>query len=247
MIQVTEFRNRELVFLGKGNYEKYPFSGYQISNSKNYEELQELLKIKGKKYNAYVSIATYNNVPRLPLNPKKHWPQWREWNKIRDDDVKRLDFFMDFDGEPTIDGVKEAYQDAQTAKKMLYDIIGEQAKYLQLYFSGNKGVHLLGKCKTSLKPCEVLKKQKEIALELLPLCPTIDTGIYDIRRLRKLLGSHVNSVNFGKTRVIPIANDTQFKELLTALETKNEEWFNKQELKQLNNIKLETNTSRRVI
>jgi len=48
MIQVTEFRNRELVFLGKGNYEKYPFNGYQISNSKNYEELQELLKIKGK-------------------------------------------------------------------------------------------------------------------------------------------------------------------------------------------------------
>ncbi len=49
MVQVTEFRNRELVFLGKGNYEKYPFNGYQISNSKNYEELQELLKIKGKK------------------------------------------------------------------------------------------------------------------------------------------------------------------------------------------------------
>jgi hypothetical protein len=233
--------------LGKGNYEKYPFSGYQISNSKNYEELQELLKIKGKKYNAYVTIATYNNVPRLPLNPKKHWPQWREWNKIRDNDIKLLDFFMDFDGEPTIQGVKEAYQDAQTAKKMLYDIIGEQAKWLTCYFSGNKGVHLLGKCKSSLKPEEILKIQKKIALELLPLCPTIDTGIYDIRRLRKLLGSHVNSVNFGRTRVIPIANNKKFKELLIALETKDTTWFEKQELVRLGGINLDINTSGRVI
>jgi hypothetical protein len=238
MVQVSEFRNREIVFLGKGNYEKYPFSGYQITTSDNYEELQKILNIQDKNYNSYVTIATYENIPRFPLDPKQHWPQYRAWNQIRDKSVNRLDFFMDFDGSPTIEGIKEAYQDAQTAQKLLYGIIGEQAQWLSFWFSGGKGVHLLGKCKSSLTPNEILNKQKEIAFQLQPICPTIDTGIYDIRRLRKLLGSHVNSVNFGTTRVIPIANNKVFKELLTALETKNEEWFNKQELKQLGSITL---------
>ena len=249
MVQYSEFKNRELAFLGKDNYTKYPFRGYQIINSKNMQELKELLKIKDKKYNSYVSIATYDKVPRFAIDPKKHWPEWREWDEVRNATITSLDFFVDFDAEPTIDGLKQAWKDVQTAYELLYEIIGEQTKYLTTWVSGNKGFHILGKCKVTpeLTAMDLILKQKEIALQLKPLCKTIDMGIYDLKRLRKLLGSIVYSPTFGKTRVIPIPDDKKFKELLIALETKDTTWFEKQELVRLGGINLDINTSGRMI
>ena len=243
-LQLSEFKNREIVFLGKENYAKYPFRGHQIINSENMQELQKLLKIKDKKYNSYVTIATYDKVPRFAIDPKKHWPEFREWDNVRNATITQIDFFMDFDGEPTIEGIKEAWQDVQTAYELLYEIIGEQTKYLTTWISGNKGFHILGKCKVTpeLTAMDLIQKQKEIAEQLAPLCQTIDLGIYDLKRLRKLLGSYVYSSNFGKTRVIPIADDKKFKELLIALETKDTTWFENQELVRLGGTNLELKT-----
>jgi len=236
MNKVSEFRNKELAFFDYKR-EQIPLRGYQITNSENLETLKKLLKINNQPYNTYVTIATYSDVPRFPLNPKEHWPLFKNWVKIRDETIKNIDFLLDFDAEPTIHGLKKAWQDVQTTKKILPKLIGKQTKYLTTWFSGNKGFHILGKCKVKTTAQNIIEKQLQIALQLKPLCPTLDESIYDTARLRKLLGSAVYSNTFGKTRVIPISNDAEFKELISILNTKKQkQYFKDKSLLRTNNI-----------
>lgn len=237
MVQVIEFKNKEIRFIPieKG----YVKSGYEITSSENYETLQKILKIHGQKYNSYVTIATYGEIPRFPLELKQHLKEFKEWVKINDETITHMDFFLDFDATPTIEGITKAWSDVQTALKILPELIGEQTKYLTIWFSGNKGFHILGKCRNIKTTAQKnIKKQYEIAEQLEPLCRTIDLSIYDTKRIRKLLGSYVYSPTFGKTRVIPIPNQEEFEQLLIALDTKDEQWFENKKLTQLNQINI---------
>ena len=236
MIQLSEFRNKELAFL---NAERInPKRGYQIVDSKNYVELQKILGIQNKEYNSYVTIATYKEVPRFSLNPKIHWPEFKEWIKIRDQTITSLDFILDFDSEPTIKGLKKAWKDVIMAKYVLKILLGDQANYLKIWFSGNKGFHILGKTKITTNAQDNINQQLIIAQQVKHLCPTLDMTIYDTARLRKLLGSYVYSKTFGRTRVIPVQDEQEFKELIKALEHKNEQWFQSKELIRINYINM---------
>jgi len=236
MNSVSEFRKKEIAFLGKN---LFPRRGYQITNSENLEELKQILKITNEPYNTYVTIATYSEIPRLPLNPKTHWLEFKEWVKTRDQTITSIDFFLDFDSTSTIKGLTKAWEDTQTALKMLPLLLGDQTKYLTTWFSGNKGFHILGKSKIITTAQDNINKQLEIAKQLQPLCPTLDISIYDTARLRKLLGSEVNSVNFGKTRVIPVSNNTEFKALIKVLNTpKQKQYFKDKTLIRTNNINI---------
>lgn len=192
MVQVLEFKNREIRFIPVE--EGFVKSGYEISSSENYELLQKILKIHGKKYNSYVTLATYGEIPRFPLELKQHLKEFREWVKINDETITNIDFFLDFDAKPTIKGLKKAWKDVQTTQQILPLIIGEQAKYLTTWFSGNKGFHILGKCRNVPIAQENIEKQYKIAEQIKILCPTLDISIYDTKRIRKLLGSYVYSI-----------------------------------------------------
>ena len=242
--KVLEIRNRDISFLSKQPDEKNkPRRGYSSLNSENFVTLKKIIKLENTKYNSYVSIATYSEVPKISLNPKLHWVEWRKWLETNDETATKCDFFLDFDGEATIEGLKEAWEDVKIAKEMLPDLIGEQAKYLTTWFSGNKGFHILGKCKIGgtwgNTAQEIINKQKDIAMQMELLCPSIDTSIYDTARLRKLLGSYVYTKQFGKTRVIPICDEHEKDELQIALATKNTNWFEEKPLIRINNIKYE--------
>jgi hypothetical protein len=236
MVQVSEFVGKEIAFLRPDR--KFPKRGYQICSSENYEVLKKMLDVEKDKYNTYVTIDTYENFERLPFPPKLHWQEWKKWQDNPNKIIKNLDFFIDFDSKPTIEGITKAWNDVQRAKKILPLIIGEQTKYLTIWFSGNKGFHILGKCKVNTTPQENIQKQIQIAKEIKLVCPTLAETVYNLGRLRKLLGSPVYSSTFGKTRVIPVSNDTEFKELITALETKNEQWFESKQLIRINNINI---------
>lgn len=240
MNQVSEFKNKELAFL---HYDRqmHPLRGYTITNSQNLEELKKILKITYNKYNTYVTIAKYDPLPWLTLNPKIHWEEFKDWVKIRDQTITAIDFILDFDSEPSIDGLTKAWEDTKTAKLLLKEILGEQTKYLTTWFSGNKGFHILGKTKVTTTPQNNIETQLKIATQIKPLCQTLDTTIYDTARLRKLLGSKVYSHTFEETRVIPIANDTEFKALITALNDKpnnKKKYFQSKQLTRLNNINI---------
>ena len=235
-IKLAEFKNREVVFLpakgfGKKEKKEHSFRGHTISSSENIEVLKKLLRLENKTYNSYVSIMTYSKMPRFPLNFTKHAKLFKEWWKEkRLDSIVKCDMFLDFDGEATIEGTIKTWEDVKIALDTLPELIGEQAKYLRVFYSGNKGFHILGKCKIDTTIKDLLLKQQDIADKLSILAPSVDTCIYDPARLRKLIGSVVYSKTFGKTRVIPVSNDKEFKELLIALETKDEEWFNNKPL-----------------
>lgn len=235
MVQVAEFKGKEIAFLKQDR--TFPKRGYQISDSQNYETLKKMLKIERDQYNTYVTIETYTNMPRLSFDPKKHWDEWKNWQKQKKE-IKTIDFFLDFDNESTIEGITKAWQDVQRAKKLLPLILGEQAKYLTTWFSGNKGFHIIGKCPHIINPQENIQKQIKIAQEIKMICPTLDITVYNLGRLRKLLGSYVYSPTFGKTRVIPISNHQEFEELLLALKTKNTNWFETKQLIRINNINI---------
>jgi hypothetical protein len=245
-MNVSDFRNKEIAFFSSPTFDKkrilFPFRGYTLKYSEYLPTLKKMLKISTKQYNTYVTIATYTEIPRYQLNRKKHWENFREWVKIRDQTIKRIDFMLDFDATPTIKGIKTAWQDVKKSLPLLQLLVGKNSKYLTVWFSGNKGFHILGKCRIGTKwgntGQEIINKQKEIALELSLICPTIDTTIYDTARLRKLLGSKVYSKNFGQTRVIPIQNENEFNELIQALETKNKKYFEKKQLIPLSNVDL---------
>jgi len=242
MIHVSEFLNREISFLHPTK-EFLPKRGYNITSSKNLDILTKMLNIRTKQYNSYVSIATYNDMPRISFAPKKHWDEFKEWVSVRDQTIRSVDFMLDFDSDPTITGIETAWQDVIRAKYMLEIVLGDSAKYLSTWFSGNKGFHILGKCKIGSTwgntGQEIINKQKDLAMQMELLCPTLDTSIYDTARLRKLLGSYVYSTNFGKTRVIPIYDKEEKDQLQIALATKNTEWFENKNLVRLNNVNLQ--------
>jgi hypothetical protein len=160
-MQVSEFKNHEIAFFDYKR-ELMPFRGYQISDSKNLRTLLKLIDINEKKYNSYVTIAKYSSIPRFPLNPKKHWPEFKEWVKIRDETIISMDFMLDFDAEPTIDGLSKAWEDVQLALTLLPELIGEQSKYLTTYFSvvGNTKILIKNKGTIELITFEELFKKK---------------------------------------------------------------------------------------
>jgi hypothetical protein len=235
MPQITDFQKREIAFLANN---QFPHRGHHIGSTKNLETLQKILKIQKKPYNTYVTIAKYSQMPKFPLNQKQRWQQFKNWVKIRDQTITSIDFMLDFDSTPTTKGLTKAWKDVQTATQLLTIILGEQSKYLTIWFSGNKGFHILGKTRVLTTAQENVNKMLNIALQLKPLCPTLDTSIYDTARLRKLLGSHVYSDNFGKTRVIPIQTTTEFNQLIQAIKQQNTKYFEDKTLLSINNITL---------
>ncbi|MEI7961687.1 MAG: hypothetical protein WCI04_05115 [archaeon] len=188
-------------------------------------------------YNTYCSICQYESIPLFPIQPKKlRWEKFKEWVSVRDLSIKGIDFFMDFDGKD----LKSTFQDVKNAREHLLNLIGNSSIYLNCYFSGNKGFHLLGKMGESFgkTPAAKLKKNYEIAMQLKLLCPTIDETIYDLARVRKLIGSKVHSPQLGETRVITCDNDQDFETIQKLLNNKNYSEWEKMPIKRLNKIEL---------
>lgn len=237
MSKYHDFSDREICFFDS-NKELPPIRGYkadwetQLNKIPFYET-----RLKTQKYNSYCSIAHYSEIPLFPIQPKRlRWKLFKEWVSIRDLTITKLDFFIDFDGNT----LKEAFTDAKTAKHFLFELIGKDALYLNIYFSGNKGFHLLGKMGETFgkTPKEKLRKNYELAMQLKPLCPSIDETIYDLARVRKLIGSKVFSPKHGETRVISCDTDEDFKQLDFLLESKKYALWEQAPIKRLNKIEL---------
>jgi hypothetical protein len=75
-------------------------------------------------------------------------------------------------------------------------------------------------------------------MQLKPLCPTIDETIYDLARVRKLIGSKVFSPKYGETRVISCDTDQDYFELDTLLRTPEYANWETMPIKRLNKIEI---------
>lgn len=233
----TDFKSREICFFDS---EKKGFSirGYKADCSSFIDWIPKNEKdLRNGKYNSYCSIARYDPMPTFNLfDAKKHWAEFKEWVSVRDLSITGLDFFIDFDGK----SIKSAFTDCLNAKKYLLDLIGTDALYLNTYFSGNKGFHLLGKMGESFGPTPAAKLRKnfELAIMLKPLCPSIDETIYDLARVRKLIGSKVYSPTLGQTRVISCDTQEEFNKLEELIVAKNWLEWEKMPIKRLNKVEM---------
>jgi len=235
-----DFKSREVCFFH--NEKKLPpIRGYkadwenQLDNIAFYEN-----RLSSQNYNAYVSICQYSEIPLFPIQPKTlRWEKFKQWVSVRDLSISRVDFFIDFDG---ID-LKTTFNDVKNARQFLFELIGSQSIYLNCYFSGNKGFHLLGKMGESfgLTPKDKLRKAYELATMLKPLCPTIDETIYDLARVRKLIGSKVYSPKLGETRVVSCDTDADFEALEKAIAAKDWKIWEAMPIKRLNKIEITQN------
>ena len=142
MSKYHDFCNREVCFFDSEK-KGYPIRGFKADFEVKIDEIpQHERDLRNKKYNSYVSIAQYEPMPWFnPWDNAAKNKAFKQWVETRDLTITKLDFFVDFDG---ID-LKTTFDDALNARTYLKDLIGEQSIYLNLYFSGNKGFHLLGK------------------------------------------------------------------------------------------------------
>lgn len=232
-----DFKSREICFFDS---EKKGFSirGYTADLASFIDWIPKNEKdLRNGRYNSYCSIARYDPMPKFSLfDSKEHWKQFKQWVQVRDLSISGLDFFIDFDGK----SIKDAFTDALNARNYLLELIGDQALYLNIYFSGNHGFHLLGKMGDSFgkTPQEKLRKNYELAMLLKPLCPSIDETIYDLARVRKLIGSKVYSPTLGQTRVISCDSWQEFENLENLILKKDWSSWEKMPIKRLNKIEI---------
>ena len=239
MSKYHDFKNREICFFDSEK-KGFPIRGYKADYETFIDYIPKMEKdLRNGKYNSYCSICQYEPMPVFNLRDSgEHWKEFKQWVSVRDLTIKSIDFFIDFDGT----NLKNTFEDVKNARQYLLDLIGEQSIYLNCYFSGNKGFHLLGKMGETFgkSPQEKLKKNYEIALQLKLLCPTIDETIYDLARVRKLIGSKVYSPNLGETRVISCDNDKDFQQLQKFINNKHWQNWEEAPIKRLNKIEVDT-------
>lgn len=119
------------------------------------------------------------------------------------------DFYMDFDYPLTEDhDFEHIREDVLTAIRYLQVILSIPSKVVRLYFSGNKGVHLIvPHLVLGIGSHDKLHKiYKSIAEDIARFCShqTVDTKIYDDKRMFRM----INSYNIkGKAYKIPITID----------------------------------------
>lgn len=237
MNKYCDFKNREICFFDS-NKLGFPIRGYKADYEWQIDYIPKLEKdLRNKQYNSYCSICQYNPMPLFSLSDsKEHWRGFKQWVQVRDLSIVKVDFFIDFDEK----SLKSAFTDALNARNHLVELIGDQAQYLNIYFSGNKGFHLLGKMGESFgaTPKDKLRKNYELALMLKPLCPSIDETIYDLARVRKLIGSKVYSPTLGQTRVISVDSWQEFNQLEELIAKKDWSNWEKMPIKRLNKIEI---------
>jgi hypothetical protein len=240
MSKYHDFKNREICFFDSEK-KGYPIRGFKADYEIQIDEIPRHERdLRNKKYNSYCSICQYDPMPWFnPWDNVGKNKAFKQWVEVRDLTISRVDFFIDFDGTD----LKTTFNEALDARKYLIELIGSQAQYLNIYFSGNKGFHLLGKMGESFgkTPKDKLKKNYELAMMLKPLCPTIDETIYDLARVRKLIGSKVYSPVFGLTRVVSCDSVADFNALMVALDSSSFGVFESMVVKRLNKVEITNN------
>lgn len=178
-----------------------------------YVEYGGVYNIAGKKIfgrKKYVNLADFNDSVRDRFNNTDVYSTNFAYNeKDQNQSDLRGPLYIDLDGDIK-DGKSylEVRDDAIRVITFLHESLKVPKKYIQIYFSGSKGFHLLVSSKVfGITQCKDLNnKYKAIAIEAnkSTITKCVDTRIYDKKRLIRL----PNSIN-SKTGLykIPLTED----------------------------------------
>lgn len=212
---VKGLKDKELGILASKQSGKHLAIRYILCFSLDYwEKHNKRFGIVYDDFNLYCSIATFNkHVPVFSYNmqERKQDPAYINFNENFLNYVKSFDLFLDFDGK---DNPKQAYENCAVVKT-LFD------EYKLPYFIHNSsltGFHLIipSNYMPNIEPMTLLIKFNEIVLNLkkIYMLDALDTGVQDIKRLRKISYGLV-----GDGAVVLPLSDLQFNNFKTEMVT----------------------------
>jgi hypothetical protein len=177
---VKLMKGREVVFLGEDgavrNIKAHNL-GYLQSN-------MNAFNFFNKRYNLYISVAAYNNLPLMSYDPMQRSDQRKAFNDNFQDYLIDYDFFMDFDAKD-FDHIKDAQSDCI----IIHNILKDNGIYHNIMFSGNKGFHLVVPGQyIDMKIDKRISCFKRLVARLCLIynLKTPDKTVYDYRRIRKV-------------------------------------------------------------
>ncbi|MBS9805882.1 hypothetical protein J4052_23240 [Bacillus toyonensis] len=162
---------------------KYPFTRKHFMFPENTWQFREHYNNQG----VYQTVMQY-------INPIWFQNETGKWIINAGDSLKWGDFYLDFD---TIIKSEKDYiklkEDVKIALRYVTVIMQVNIKQVQLYFSGNKGIHLVIPAITlGLDPHVALNQiYKLIAKDIKNYCPnnTLDSKVYDDKRMFRMINS----------------------------------------------------------
>jgi hypothetical protein len=204
---VKSLYKRELALIDTTDGErKYPVRCIKAWNINFLKENFKTFTFFKRKYNMYYSLATLKNMPMFSFNPNVRRLEQSDFNLKFDSLIDSFDFVFDLDN----DNFQDCFDDA----KQLKAILDKFGLPYSLRFSGRKGFHfaIQGKHFKELNQDidSLIKSFQVIALILKNKynIKSIDSGIYDSRRIFKLPYSLVFVE--GKEYVVLPLTDKQF-------------------------------------
>lgn len=201
---VKNLYKRELSFLDTSLQEtkRYPVRCIKAWTVDYLKKNFERFRLWEKNYNLYYSVACLKEMPSFSFNLKKRKQEQENFKAAFSLYIEHYDFVFDLDNPD----LKEAHRDAKKLKEF-FDLF--EVPY-SVRYSGNKGFHfaISGDFFPRYSFSQV-KLFEAIALRLKKGIPSIDSSIYDERRILKLPYSLV-AVNGHENVVLPL-NEKQFE------------------------------------
>lgn len=140
------------------------------------------------------------------INPVWKQNDFGKWLIDADQSIKAGDFYLDFDG-PVSDaqGFEYVKQDLSVVLRFFDMILGIKADQIRLYFSGYKGIHLMVPMEClDVVPSPVLHRTYKMLAQKIKVHTThhtVDTAIYDDKRMFRMVNSIHDKTNAYKVRL----------------------------------------------
>lgn len=140
------------------------------------------------------------------INPVWKQNDFGRWLIDADLSIKAGDFYLDFDGPVSnADGFEYVKKDLETVLRFFDIILGIKREQIKLYFSGYKGVHMMVPMATlDVIPSPVLHRTYKMLAEKIKAHTThrtVDSGIYDDKRMFRIVNSIHDKTGVYKVRM----------------------------------------------
>lgn len=140
------------------------------------------------------------------INPIWMQNDFGKWIIDADQSIKAGDFYLDFDGPVSSeDAFEYVRKDLETVMRFLEIMLGIKSNQVRLYFSGYKGIHLMVPMAVlDIIPSPVLNRTyKMLATKIKAHTThgTVDTGIYDDKRIFRIPNTLHDKTNAYKIRI----------------------------------------------
>ena len=174
---------------------------YLVETAYSYE-------VNGKRYfnrGNYIPYRTISNFVNQRNSYSAFASNYRYRTKNVDESDLYGDFYLDFDD---IENFEHARRDALSALSYIKIVFGIPSENLYIYYSGNKGIHIMVPAKTlGIQPIKELNgvfKMLATSIKMYTKYKTVDTQVYDNKRLFRIPNTMHEKSGLYKIPITPL-------------------------------------------